>query len=120
MVGDVVASNTYPVLDWSTGGWITGMVEGQKTLLTVANAETRIIPGTGGAITRADLEAQLAKLNTIRDNLIKSFRQGKSPKEMQAEGLTKDFDAQWGNPEQFLSNAYRGLWGHVREVGGIV
>ena len=39
---------------------------------------------------------------------------------MQAEGLTKDFDAQWGDPAQFLSNAYRGLWGHVREVGGIV
>ena len=120
MVGDVVTSNTYPVLDWSTGGWITGMVEAQKALLAVSNAETRIIAGSGSVMTRADLEAQLQKLTTIRDNLVKSFRQGKSPKEMQAEGLTKDFDAQWGDPLQFLTNAYRGLWGHVREVGGIV
>lgn len=120
MVGDVVTSDKYPVLDWSTGGWITGMVEAQKTLLAASNAETRIIPGTGPVITRSDLEAQLAKLTTIRDNLVKTFRQGKSPKEMQKEGVTKDFDAQWGDPEQFLNNAYRGLWGHAREVGGIV
>lgn len=120
MVGDAVTSGKYPVLDWSTGGWITGMVEAQKALLLVANAETRIVPGTGPVITRADLDAQLQKLTTIRDNLVKAFRQGKSPKEMQAEGVTKEFDAQWGDPEQFLSNAYRGLWGHVREVGGIV
>jgi len=120
MVGNVVTGDQYPVLDWSTGGWITGMVEAQKALLTVGNAETKIVAGTAPVMTRADLEAQLAKLNALRDNLIKTFRQGKSPKEMQAEGVTKDFDAQWGNPEQFLSNAYRGLWGHVREVGGIV
>ena len=120
MVGDVVASDKYPVLDWSTGGWITGMVEGQKALVAVSNAETKIIPGTGSVITRADLEAQLGKVTTIRDNLVKTFRQGKSAKEMQAEGVTKDFDAQWGDPEQFLTNAYRGLWAHVREVGGIV
>ena len=33
---------------------------------------------------------------------------------------TKEFDAKWGNPELFITNAYPGLWGHVREVGGIV
>ena len=55
MVGDVVTGNTYPVLDWSTGGWITGMLDGQKALLAVANAETRILAGTGAVITRADL-----------------------------------------------------------------
>jgi len=119
MVGDVVTGDKYPVLDWSTGGWITGMVDAQKALLAVGNADTKIVAGTA-IMTKADLEAQLAKLNALRDSLIKAFRQGKSAKEMQAEGLTKDFDAQWGNPEQFLSNAYRGLWGHVREVGGIV
>jgi len=120
MTGDVVAYDKYPVLDWSTGGWITGMVEGQKTLLAVANAQTKIVPGMGPAITRADLEAQLEKITTIRDSFLKAFRQGKSPQEMQDEGLTKDFDAQWGDPAQFLSNTYRGMWGHVREVGGIV
>ena len=39
---------------------------------------------------------------------------------MLAAGVTKDFDAKWGNPEMFVANAYPGLWGHVRELGGIV
>jgi hypothetical protein len=40
--------------------------------------------------------------------------------DMIREGPTKEFDAKWGNPELFIRNAYPGLWGHVRELGGIV
>jgi hypothetical protein len=35
-------------------------------------------------------------------------------------GPTKEYDALWGDPELFVTNAYWGLWGHVREIGGIV
>lgn len=120
MVGDVVSPGRYPDLDWSTGGWISGMLDGQRALLAVAKDDTRIIAGTGGVITKADLQAQSDRLLALRDAMLKMFREGKSPAEMQAAGLTKDLDAQWGDPKQFLQNAYRGMWGHVREVGGIV
>ncbi len=120
MVGDVVSPVRYPDLDWSTGGWISGMVDGQKALLAVAKDDTRIIAASGGAITKADLQASYDKLLAFRDNMLKLFRQGKNPEEMQAEGLTKDYEPQWGDPKVFLRNAYRGMWGHVREVGGIV
>jgi glyoxylase-like metal-dependent hydrolase (beta-lactamase superfamily II) len=120
MVGDVVSPGRYPDLDWSTGGWITGMAEGQRALLAIAKDQTRIIAGTGPVITKADLQAHFDKLLAIRDGMLKMFREGKSPDQMQAEGLTKAYDAQWGDPKQFLHNAYRGMWGHVREVGGIV
>jgi glyoxylase-like metal-dependent hydrolase (beta-lactamase superfamily II) len=120
MVGDVVSPGHYPDLDWSTGGWITGMVEGERALLAVAKDDTRIIAGTGGVMTKADLQAHFDRLLAIRDGIVKLFRQGKGADEMQADGLTKEYDAQWGDPKQFLHNAYRGMWGHVREVGGIV
>ena len=120
MVGDVVSPGRYPDLDWSTGGWITGMVEGQRALLAVAKDDTRIVAGTGGVMTKADLQAHFDKLLAIRDGMVKLFRQGKGADEMQADGLTKEYDAQWGDPKQFLHNAYHGMWGHVREVGGIV
>jgi glyoxylase-like metal-dependent hydrolase (beta-lactamase superfamily II) len=120
MVGDAVAPGHYPDLDWSTGGWISGMVDGQKKLLDVAKDDTKIVAGTGPVITKAELQATNEKLIVIRDNMLKLFRQGKNPDEMRAEGLTKDYDAEWGDPKQFLHNAYRGMWGHVREVGGIV
>ena len=39
---------------------------------------------------------------------------------MFAAGATKEFDARCGDPTLFLSVTYRGMWLHVRELGGIV
>jgi hypothetical protein len=39
---------------------------------------------------------------------------------MLAAGCTKEFDAKWGDPKLFVTTSYRGLWLHVRELGGIV
>ena len=39
---------------------------------------------------------------------------------MVAAGATKEFDARWGSPDRFVPTVYRGLWLHVRELGGIV
>lgn len=120
MAGDVVSGWSYPVLDYTTGGWINGMLNAQKTLLAIANAETRIIPGTGPTQTRQELQVQNDTLTTIRDRLVKLMKTGNGPKEMIAAKPTQEFDERWGNPEQFIFNAYKGLWGHVRELGGIV
>lgn len=118
--GDVVSVGSYPVVDWSTGGWLGGMIEGQKTLLKVTNAETRIVPGDGPLMTQADLQAENQMLVTVKDRLVKLIKQGLKPSQMVAAAPTKDFDAKWGNPDQFIELAYRGMWGHVRELGGIV
>jgi len=120
--GDVVSVGSYPILDYTTGGWLGGMLEGQKALLKVTNADTRIVPGSGSGslMTRADLEAENQMLATLKDRLVKLMKQGLTPKEMIAAAPTKDFDEKWGNPDLFIELAYRGLWGHVRELGGIV
>jgi len=39
---------------------------------------------------------------------------------MLASGVMKTFDGRWGDPQLFVRTSYRGLWLHVREVGGIV
>ncbi len=122
--GDVVSVGSYPIVDYSTGGWLGGMVTGQQNLLKVTNANTRIVPGSGSGspkvMTQADLDAESQMLATIKDRLVKLMKHGLGPKEMIAEGPTKDFDEKWGNPDLFIELAYRGLWGHVRELGGIV
>jgi len=120
MAGDLVSVGQYPILDYVTGGWIGGMVDAQKALLALANAETRIVPGVGPVQTRADLQAEFDMLSKVKDTLVKLMRQGFSPRDMIAAAPTKEFDAKWGNPELFIANAYRGMWGHVRELGGIV
>lgn len=120
VAGDVLSVGRYPIADYTTGGWLGGMVTATKTLIDLSNAETRVIPGTGPVQTRADLQAQYEMLNTMRDRLAKMMRQGMSAKDMLAAGATKDFDEKWGDPSVFLPVTYRGMWLHVRELGGIV
>lgn len=120
MAGDVVSAGSYPVLDWTTNGWIRGMVAAQKTLLQIGNDDTKIVPGTGPVQTKADVKALNEMCATVGERVLALMKMGMGPKEVVAAKPTKEFDDKWGDPELFLLNAYRGFWGHVRELGGIV
>jgi glyoxylase-like metal-dependent hydrolase (beta-lactamase superfamily II) len=120
VVGDLVSVGSYPVLDVATGGWIGGLTDATKALLDVSDGQTRIIPGTGPVQTRADLEAQHQMLSTMKDRLIGLMKKGMGTDDLLSAPPTTEFDAKWGDPKLFLANAYKGLWGHVRELGGIV
>jgi cyclase len=122
--GDVVSVGSYPIVDYTTGGWLGGMIAGQNILLNVTNADTRIVPGSGRLMTQDDLDSEIQTLTIIKDRLVKLMKQGLGPKEIIAAAPTKDFDEKWGkkwgSSDLFIELAYRGLWGHVRELGGIV
>jgi len=120
MTGDVFTVGTYPILDYTSSGWIGGLADATKTLVGLVDAQTRVIPGNGPLQTKADLEAQANMCATMRTRFVEMMRKGMSAKDMLAAAPTKEFDARWGNPELFITNAYPGLWGHVREIGGIV
>jgi cyclase len=120
MTGDVFTVGTYPILDYTTGGWIGGLSDASKTLVGLVDAQTRVVPGNGPVQTKADLEAQANMCAEMRTRFVAMMRKGMSAKDMLASAPTKEFDARWGNPELFITNAYPGLWGHVREIGGIV
>ena len=119
-VGDVLAVDRYPIADYTTGGWLGGLANATKTLVDLADDDTRVVAAGGVVQTRAALRAQHEMLAAMRDRLAKMMRQGLGAKEMRAAGVTKEFDAKWGDPDLFLATSYRGLWLHVRELGGIV
>jgi glyoxylase-like metal-dependent hydrolase (beta-lactamase superfamily II) len=120
MTGDTFTVGSYPILDYTTGGWIGGLSEACKTLVNAADAQTRVIPGNGPIQTKADLQAQAEMCAAMRQRFVEMMRKGMSAKDMFLAKPTKEFDAKWGDPELFIFNAYPGLWGHVREIGGIV
>lgn len=120
VAGGLVSVGSYPILDYTTGGWIGGMSDASKALLTLANADTKIVPGVGPVCSYPDLQAQAQMLATMKDRLVGLMRKGMGTDDWAAHPPTQEFDAQWGDPQLFLANAYRGLWGHVRELGGIV
>jgi cyclase len=120
VAGDVLAVGTYPIADYISGGWLGGLMTATKTLLDLTNDQTRVIPGAGPVQTRADLRVQHEMLVTLRERLHQMMRKGMGTHDMLAAGATKEFDARCGDPALFLDVTYRGLWLHVRELGGIV
>jgi cyclase len=121
VAGDVVQAGKLPMLDFPTGGWIGGMQEAHRTLLRLANDTTKIVPATGPVMTKAEVQASLDVLTKVREQLVKLLKQGKGPQDMIAAKAMKDFEGQLaGDPDPFIFTAYRGLWAHVRELGGIV
>ena len=120
-VGDVVQPGRFPYLDYPTGGWIGGMQEAHRTILRRANDTTRIVPATGPVMTKAEVQASLDLLTKVRDQLVKLMKSGKGAQDMIDAKAVKEFEGQLaGDQNQFLFTAYRGLWAHVRELGGIV
>jgi cyclase len=112
VTGGVVSADGWPVIDYKTGGWIGGLVEGLKTLITVADANTKIVPANGPVVTRAELESQRDMYAAIFERLGKLLRKGMSPAEAVAANPTQEFNAKWGEPTQFVTLAFESLWGH--------
>lgn len=110
--GGVVSGQGWPVIDVKTGGWIVGMVSGLETLLEVADDQTRIVPANGPVLTRAQLAQQHEMFATIASRLQGAIRKGLGPEEVVALNPTKEFNAEWGDPTQFTTQAFESLWGH--------
>jgi cyclase len=120
VAGGALTVGKYPIADYTTGGWLGGLVAANKTLLDLASPATRIVPGAGLVQTRDDLQAQHDMLAAMMERLTNMIRQGLGPEDIVAAAATKEYDAKWGNPDLFVSTSYRSLWLHVRELGKIV
>jgi cyclase len=114
--GDLLFTGTYPVIDYSTGGWLGGMIAAADTMMKVGDANTKVIPGHGAMSTKADLKASHDMMATVRDRLAPLVKQGKNPDEVVALKPTKDLDEKWGKgfmtPDLFVRAAYVSLQRH--------
>jgi cyclase len=120
-VGDAVQPGRLPALDWFCGGWIGGMQNAQKALLDRADDQTRIVPASGPVMTKAELQANQATIVRIREKLVGLLKKGQGAQNMIDAGAVDEFkDVMPGDAATFLYVAYRGLWAHARELGGIV
>lgn len=120
VVSDLMAQMRYPLMDYETGGWIGGMQRAAGELLELTDDATRIVASEGGVMTRADLEAHARMYDAAREKVAEGYRSGLSLKEFRALRPMDEFNARWGDPELFVTQLYRGAWGHVRELGGII
>jgi cyclase len=112
-VGDVVSGQGWPVVDWATGGWIGGIVGALQRLQTVANDETRIVPGRGPVLSLADVRKQTEMYGTIYDRLTQLLNKGRGPGEAVAARPAKEFEPQMGNADEFVRRAFESLWAYL-------
>ena len=110
-MGDVYFNGLLPFIDLDSGGSIDGAIAAVETALTLANADTRIIPGHGPMATRADLQAYLAMLREVRDGVARAIRQRRTLPQIQALRLADRYSRPGGfiSPESFVDTVYRSL-----------
>lgn len=119
VVSDLLSVGRYPILDYTTGGSIGGMEKAAAGLLEIADDDTKIVPATGPVQRRADLVRFHEMCATLNDRITRLADRGMKLEEVAAARPTREYDRHWGDPELFLSLAYKGLADRAREPGGI-
>ena len=119
-VGDVASPVQDPALDYFTGAWIGGRVDALDRLLELTKDDTRIVPGYGPVMSRADLKAERDVMKTIYDRAVDRVREGDSEEDMLETGVLKGLARTFKDPLTFLHAVHKGLWAHHNKLNANV
>ncbi|MGA2218346.1 MAG: MBL fold metallo-hydrolase [Terracidiphilus sp.] len=111
-VGDIWFNGMYPFFDEATGGVIGGMIRASEKALSVADSNTKIIPGHGPMGSKADLQKFHDMLSAVRDKVAAIKASGASEQEAISRKPTAEFDPVWSkgffvNGDVFTGLVYR-------------
>jgi glyoxylase-like metal-dependent hydrolase (beta-lactamase superfamily II) len=116
VAGGFVSNAGWPVIDWWTGGWTVGMLNGFDRLLEVANERTRIVPAVGPLMSLADLKEQHAMYLAVFERLHAMLIKALAVDEVLAAKPTAEYDARFGDPTQFVTLAFQSTFNHLRDA----
>jgi glyoxylase-like metal-dependent hydrolase (beta-lactamase superfamily II) len=114
--GDVASPARDPELDYFTGAWLGGRVDAMDRLLTLSDEKTRIVPGYGPTMSRAELQAERDMMRTIYDRAVERVREGDDAADMLRAGVMNDLARTWTDPRRFLYDLQKGLWAHHNKL----
>jgi cyclase len=119
--GDLMSTNSYPVIDLEKGGSIQGVINGLNHILDLAVAEYRsqggtwIVPGHGRLSDVADVASYRNMVVMIRDRVQDLIKSGKTLAQIKTAKLSMDFDGRYGSntgpwtTDMFIDAVYRSL-----------
>jgi glyoxylase-like metal-dependent hydrolase (beta-lactamase superfamily II) len=114
-MGDILFNGLYPFIDLDGGGTIQGMIAGVELGMSIADAETRIIPGHGPMSDLAGMQEYHAFLVKARDNVQALIDQGMSLEQVIEARPTAEWDEilgkVWITPAQLVTFIYNSLTG---------
>lgn len=110
--GGLINSDSWPLMDWWTGGWIGGLVDGLETLLSIANDNTLIIPARGPVMTVQQLRSMRDLYAEIFSGVSRMFQSAYSVEETLAENPAAAYESQLGDSRQFVELSWWSLIPH--------
>ena len=112
-MGDVF-NRGYPFIDADNGGDLSGMIAFCQAVLDAIDKDTTVIPGHGEISDYDGLKSYIAMLSEMKQSISKMIKRGRSLEEVVAAKPTAKYDAQYGDPSNFVNRAYTSL---SREMG---
>jgi glyoxylase-like metal-dependent hydrolase (beta-lactamase superfamily II) len=111
--GDTLFNKMFPYIDLDSGGSVDGYIKAQKKSYSLADENTKIIPGHGQLATKQDLGASIAMLEDSKKLIGGLIKQGKSEDEVVKLNPLKKYHAVWSWPfittEKMTRQMYKGL-----------
>jgi len=96
------------------GATIDGEIAGVRNYVNMANAQTKIVPGHGRLSTKADLQAYLDSLVTMRDRVAKLKAEGKTEDQAVAAKPLADIQAAAKASDMQADNAVRRIYATLK------
>jgi cyclase len=114
-MGDVFHNTGLPFVDRSSGGSIDGVIGTADRVLSIANAETKIIPGHGPVADRARLKAWRDAIAALRDRARAAVAAGQTVEQLLAANITAPYAKDWpGGHERFVRTLHQELSSRAR------
>jgi cyclase len=110
-MGDTLVGG-YPIVDAGNGGQYEGFIAAADRVLALADDATKIIPGHGPVMGKADLQAWRDMLLKIRERIAALAAQKKTLDEIKAAKPTAEFDATHPGmlpPDVLVESVYKTL-----------
>jgi cyclase len=120
-VGDILSTESYPVIDVAKGGTIQGVLDGLNHILDIAIPEfrsqggTMVIPGHGRLCDTGDVANYRNMVAILRDRIQDMVNKGMTLEQVKAARPTMDYDGLYGSDtgpwttSMFIEAAYRTL-----------
>ena len=119
--GDILNTESYPVIDLEKGGTINGVLDGLNHILALSIPEARsqggtwVIPGHGRLCDIGDVTNYRNMVAIMRDRIQDLMKKGMTLEQVKAARPTQDYDGVYGatsgpwTTEKFIEAAYKSL-----------
>jgi glyoxylase-like metal-dependent hydrolase (beta-lactamase superfamily II) len=118
--GDILRTDSYPVIDLERGGSVQGVIEGLNLVLDLAvpahheEGGTMIVPGHGRICDEFDVLEYRDMVTIVRDRIDAMIKKGLTLEQVKAARPTLDYDARYGatagawTTDMFVEAVYKG------------